>query len=131
MIYRFTLCERGGVEIASCRLTCDAEFADGFERAMYLRIDDDSQYIVRESIGERARKRVRAPRGRRHLCHPARVEPGTTSGFSQVGELAGQGLGLEGLELGLRDGATVEQALGLLDLSSRPAPAALAATFWT
>ena len=54
MIYRFTLCERGGVEIASCRLTCDAEFADGFERAMYLRIDDDSQYIVRESIGESA-----------------------------------------------------------------------------
>jgi hypothetical protein len=52
VIYRFTLCERGGVEIASCRLTCDAEFADGFERAMNLRIDDDSQYIVRESIGE-------------------------------------------------------------------------------
>jgi hypothetical protein len=50
--YRFTLCERGGVEIASCRLTCDAEFADGFERAMNLRIDDDSQYIVRESLGE-------------------------------------------------------------------------------
>ena len=50
MNYRFTLCERGGVEIASCRLTCDAEFADGFERAMNLRIDDDSQYIVRESI---------------------------------------------------------------------------------
>jgi hypothetical protein len=50
--YRFTLCERGGVEIASCRLTCDAEFADGFERAMNLRIDDNSQYIVRELIGE-------------------------------------------------------------------------------
>ena len=52
MMYRFTLCERGGVEIASCRLTCDAEFADGFERAMNLRIDDNSQYIVRESMGE-------------------------------------------------------------------------------
>ena len=52
MIYRFTLCERGGVEIASCRLTCDAEFADGFERGMELRIDAETQYIVRESIGE-------------------------------------------------------------------------------
>ena len=52
MIYRFTLCERGGVEIASCRLTCDEEFADGFERGMELRIDDESQYIVREALGE-------------------------------------------------------------------------------
>jgi hypothetical protein len=49
--YRFTLCERGGVEVASCRLTCDAEFADEFERAMNLRIDNTWQYIVRESIG--------------------------------------------------------------------------------
>jgi hypothetical protein len=61
VIYRFTLCERGGVEIASCRLTCDAEFADGFERAMYLRIDDDSQYIVRESIGEGAPENASGP----------------------------------------------------------------------
>jgi hypothetical protein len=52
VIYRFTLCERGGVEIASCRLTCDAEFADGFERGMELRIDDETQYIVREAIDE-------------------------------------------------------------------------------
>lgn len=50
MIYRFTLCESGGVEIASCQLTCDAEFADGFERGMSLRIDQDSQYIVRELL---------------------------------------------------------------------------------
>ena len=50
MIYRFTLCESGGLEIASCRLTCDAEFADGFERGMTLRIDQDSQYIVRELL---------------------------------------------------------------------------------
>ncbi len=61
MIYRFTLCERGGVVIASCRLTCDREFADGFERAMNLRIDDDSQYIVRESLGEAESENASGP----------------------------------------------------------------------
>jgi hypothetical protein len=52
MIYLFTVCEYGGGEIASCTLTCEADFADGFERGVTMRINEDTHYIVREEIGE-------------------------------------------------------------------------------
>ena len=50
--YVFTICAYGGGEIASCRLTCGEEFADGFELGLKMRIDEDTHYIVREEIGE-------------------------------------------------------------------------------
>ena len=52
MTYVFTICEYGGGEMASCRLTCREEFADGFELGLKMRIDEDTHYIVREEIGE-------------------------------------------------------------------------------
>ncbi len=50
--YLFTLCEYGGGEKASCKLICDEAFAEGFERGLNLRIDEDKHYIVREELGE-------------------------------------------------------------------------------
>jgi hypothetical protein len=52
VIYRFTVCEYGGGEIASCTLTCAEDFADGFEFAVKTHIDEATHYIVREVIGE-------------------------------------------------------------------------------
>jgi hypothetical protein len=52
MIHLFTICEYGGGEVASCTLTCDEDFADGFELGVTMRIDADTYYIVREEIGE-------------------------------------------------------------------------------
>ena len=52
MTYLVTVYEYGGGEIASCGLTCDKEFADGFERGLTMCIDEDTHYIVREEIGE-------------------------------------------------------------------------------
>ena len=54
MIYLFTLCEYGGGESATCRLTSDEAFADGFERGLNLRINQETHYIVREEIGDEA-----------------------------------------------------------------------------
>jgi hypothetical protein len=48
----FTICAYGGGELATCTLTCSEEFADGFERGLTLRIDEDTHYIVREEICE-------------------------------------------------------------------------------
>jgi hypothetical protein len=50
--YEFTICEYGGGEIASCRLTCGEAFADGFELGLRIRIEEDAYYIVREELGE-------------------------------------------------------------------------------
>ena len=52
MIYLFTLCEYGGGESASCKLVCEEAFADGFERGLNLRIDQETHYVVREEIGD-------------------------------------------------------------------------------
>ena len=52
MIYLFTICEYGGGEIAWCTLTCEEGFADGFERGVRMRINEEVHYIVREEIGE-------------------------------------------------------------------------------
>jgi hypothetical protein len=52
VIYVFTICEYGGGEIASCRLTCGEAFADGFEVGLSMRIDEDTHHIVREELGE-------------------------------------------------------------------------------
>lgn len=52
MIYLFTICEYGGEAIASCTLTCDEDFAHGFELGVTECINEDTQYIVREEIGE-------------------------------------------------------------------------------
>ncbi len=52
MTYLFTICEYGGGEIASCKLTCEEDFADGFELGVNMRINEDTHYIVREEIGE-------------------------------------------------------------------------------
>jgi hypothetical protein len=38
--------------IASCRVTCTEEFAEGFERGVSMHVDDEAHYIVREAIGE-------------------------------------------------------------------------------
>jgi hypothetical protein len=50
--YLFTICEYGGGETASCRLTCGEEFADGFELGVQMRIDEETHYSVREEIAE-------------------------------------------------------------------------------
>jgi hypothetical protein len=50
VIYQFTLCEYGGGELASCRLICDEDFADGFERGLNTRIDQETHYLVREEL---------------------------------------------------------------------------------
>ena len=42
----------GGGEIAWCTLTCEEDFADGFELGVRMRIDEEVHYIVREEIGE-------------------------------------------------------------------------------
>ena len=47
VIYVFTVCEYGGGEIASCRLTCGEAFADGFEVGVRMHIDEDTHYVVR------------------------------------------------------------------------------------
>ena len=52
MIYLFTICEYGGGEIASCTLTCEEDFAHGFELGVRMRLNEDLHYIVREEIGE-------------------------------------------------------------------------------
>jgi hypothetical protein len=52
MTYRFTICEYGGEEVAWCTLTCGERFAEGFERGVRMRLDEDLHYIVREEIGE-------------------------------------------------------------------------------
>jgi hypothetical protein len=52
VVYVFTVCEYGGGEIVSCRLTCSEAFADGFELAVRTSIDEDTYYLVREEIGE-------------------------------------------------------------------------------
>ena len=52
MTYRFTICEYGGGEIASCTLSCEEGFAYGFELGVTLRIDEETHYIVREEIGD-------------------------------------------------------------------------------
>lgn len=52
MTYLFTLCEYGGGEIAATKLISDEAFADGFERGVNMRINDETHYIVREEIGE-------------------------------------------------------------------------------
>jgi len=52
VIYLFTLCEYGGGESASCKLVCEEAFADGFERGLNLRIDQETHYVVREEIGD-------------------------------------------------------------------------------
>ncbi len=52
VIYVFTICEYGGGELASCRLTCAEAFADGFELGVRMCIDEDTYYIVREEVGE-------------------------------------------------------------------------------
>jgi len=52
--YLFTLCEYGAGEVASCELTCEEDFADGFERGLNLRINQETHYILREEIGEEA-----------------------------------------------------------------------------
>ena len=52
MIYLFTICEYGGGEIAWCTLTCEEDFADGFELGVRMRLNEDVHYIVREEIGE-------------------------------------------------------------------------------
>ena len=54
MIYLFTLCEYGGGESATCRLSSDEAFADGFERGLNLRINRETHYIVREVIDDEA-----------------------------------------------------------------------------
>ncbi len=51
-VYLFTVCEYGGGELASCRLVCAEPFADGFERGVNLRLDGETQYLVREELGE-------------------------------------------------------------------------------
>ena len=52
MTYVFTICEYGGGEMAYCTLTCNEEFAVGFELGLKMRIDEETYYIVREEIGE-------------------------------------------------------------------------------
>ena len=52
MIYVFSICEYGGGEIASCRVTCTEDFADGFELGLKMRIDEAAYYILREEIDE-------------------------------------------------------------------------------
>ena len=52
MTYLITLCEYGRGEIASCKLTCAEDFAEGFELGLNMRLDDETHYIVREEIGE-------------------------------------------------------------------------------
>jgi hypothetical protein len=52
MTYRFTICEYGGGEIAWCTLSCEEDFAVGFELGVSVRLDEDVHYIVREEIGE-------------------------------------------------------------------------------
>ena len=52
MIYRLTICEYGGGEIAWCTLTCKEGFADGFELGVRMHIDKEMHYLVREEIGE-------------------------------------------------------------------------------
>jgi len=50
--YLFTLCEYGGGETASCEVVCDEAFADGFERGLHLRLNQDTHYVVREEIDD-------------------------------------------------------------------------------
>jgi hypothetical protein len=52
MTYLLTICEYGGDELAWCTLTCEEDFAAGFERGVSMRLDADAQYVVREEIGE-------------------------------------------------------------------------------
>ena len=52
VIYVFSICAYGGGVIASCRVTCTEEFADGFERGVSMHVDEEAYYIVREAIGE-------------------------------------------------------------------------------
>jgi hypothetical protein len=40
------------IEVAACAVTCDEDFADGFERGLNLRIDAETHYLVREEIGK-------------------------------------------------------------------------------
>jgi hypothetical protein len=54
VIYLFTLCEYGGGESATCKLTSGEAFADGFERGLNLRINQETHYIVREEISDDA-----------------------------------------------------------------------------
>jgi hypothetical protein len=52
VIYLFSVCAYGGGEVAWCTLSCEEDFADGFELGVNLRINQETHYIVREEIGE-------------------------------------------------------------------------------
>jgi hypothetical protein len=52
VIYLFSVCEYGGGEIGWCTVSCEESFADGFELAVKMHINEETHYVVREVIGE-------------------------------------------------------------------------------